>query len=229
MKYYFLFFAFSFLIVRSTAQEITINDSKYREDQFYTGVTYNFFGHKPMGLSQSGFSLGVHGGFIRDMPINRKRNIAIGLGLGLSFSGFNSNVSIIEEKGEYLLSFVDRKVVSYSVNRFSVNMVELPLEFRWRTSTANEFKFWRIYTGFKLGYVFNNSSKFKREENPVKLRNINKFNDFQYGVHFTAGYNTWNFYFYHSLNPIFKDDTKLISGNEFQVSALKVGLLFFIL
>ena len=59
-------------------------DTRYREDQFYVSVTYNLLNNKPSGMSQSGFSSGFHLGFIRDMPINDKRNLAIGIGLGLS-------------------------------------------------------------------------------------------------------------------------------------------------
>ena len=79
---------------------ITVVDDKYREDQFYVSVTYNLLGNKPSGVSQSGFSSGFHFGFIRDMPINEKRNVAIGLGLGFSSNSYNQTLLISEENSE---------------------------------------------------------------------------------------------------------------------------------
>ncbi|GAL78818.1 hypothetical protein JCM19274_3376 [Algibacter lectus] len=64
-------------------------DSKYKEDQFYFGVTYNLLGSRPTDVKQSGFSTGFHLGFIKDMPINAARNKAIGLGIGLSANSYN--------------------------------------------------------------------------------------------------------------------------------------------
>ena len=57
-----------------------IDDLKYREDQFYTGITYNFLENKPSGISQQGLSGGLHFGFIRDFPINKNSTRAIGIG-----------------------------------------------------------------------------------------------------------------------------------------------------
>ena len=59
-------------------QAIIEKDDLYREDQFYFGVTYNLLGKMPQEMSQNGFSSGFHLGFIRDMPINKNRNITFG-------------------------------------------------------------------------------------------------------------------------------------------------------
>ena len=68
--------------------------SKYREDQFYVSATYNLLGNKPEDVSQRGFSTGFHLGFIRDIPINERRNIALGVGIGLSSNSYNQNILI---------------------------------------------------------------------------------------------------------------------------------------
>lgn len=217
------------LVLFAQAQTIQVVDDKYREDQFYGGVTYNFFENQPNGLQQNGFSLGVHAGFIRDMPINTRRNVALGLGIGLSSSGFNNNILISKKEGNYTFQIIDKQKIIYTINRFVTHMVELPIEFRWRTSTAKEFKFWRIYSGFKLGYVFYNSSRFDTKTETFRLRQINTFNPIQYGVNISVGYNTWNFYVYYALNPIFKEGTQLITNTPIAVRAVKVGLQFYML
>ena len=71
-----------------------ISDSLYREDQIYIGVTYNALINLPTGVSQNSFSTGLNLGVIRDFPINKRRNVAIGLGLGYSVNLFNQNIKI---------------------------------------------------------------------------------------------------------------------------------------
>jgi hypothetical protein len=212
------------------AQEDTIKDvdSLYKEDQFYAGVTYNLLGKKPDGLSQSGFSTGFHFGFINDMPLNKNRNVAIGIGLGYSINSFNQNLLIIKENtAGYSYNLLDGSN-TYSKNTFYSNLIEIPIEFRWRTSTPSEYDFWRIYAGFKLGYAVSNGAKFKGEPESFKHKNISDFNNFQYGLTLSAGYNTWNIYVYYGLNPVFSSEA-ILNGNVVETNAVKVGLMFYIL
>jgi hypothetical protein len=203
-------------------------DTNYKEDQFYFGVTYNLLKQKPSGVSQSGFSTGFHFGFIKDMPINKKRNVAIGVGLGASINSFNQNMLIDKQDGEYVYSVLNDNETPYSKNKFTHYLIEAPIEFRWRTSTPSEYKFWRVYTGVKLGYLVANSSKFIGDSNSIKLSNITDFNKLQYGLTLSAGYNTWNVHLYYALNSIFNNDAK-ISNEELNMSAVKIGLIFYIL
>ena len=100
-------------------------------------------------------------GFIRDFPINKMRNVALGIGLGLSSNSYNQNLLILKDDSSNLsYSIIDENETSFTKNKFTTYLVEIPFEFRWRRSTPTEYKFWRIYAGFKIGYVFANSSKF---------------------------------------------------------------------
>ncbi|MBU2938345.1 PorT family protein [Lacinutrix sp. C3R15] len=203
-------------------------DSLYKEDQFYIGATYNLLVKRPSGVSQSGFSSGFHLGYIKDMPLNTRRNVAIGLGLGISSNSFNQNMLIdTDSDNNYNYSVIDDSETSYSKNKFTTYMIEMPLEFRWRTSTATEYKFWRIYTGLKLGYIIANTSKFIGDTT-IKNTNISDFNKLQYGFTISAGYNTWNIHFYYALNSIFNKDAQ-IDGTSLNMHALKLGLMLYIL
>ena len=66
-------------------------DPKYREDQFYTSISYNLLQGKPANYSQYSFSTGLTVGFLRDMPINKNRTYAIAAGLGYSYSNIKHN------------------------------------------------------------------------------------------------------------------------------------------
>jgi Outer membrane protein beta-barrel domain len=202
-------------------------DALYREDQFYFGVTYNLLGNMPQGMSQNGFSSGFHLGFIRDIPINKKRTIAFGLGVGYSANSYNQNLLISKDQSGSL-NYSLLESASFSKNKFSTHLFEIPFEFRWRTSSTDLYKFWRIYTGFKLSYLFTSTSKFIGSPQNINLKNIDDFNRIQYGLTLSFGYNTWNAYVYYALNPIFKNEVKL-NGKSIDINAIKIGLIFYIL
>lgn len=219
---------FSLQLCYSQNDSISSVDNFYKEDQFYVGITYNLLTKEPSNLSQNGFSNGIHFGFIKDMPINSDRNIAFGIGLGYSLNSFNQNL-LIEEgmEGTFNYSILDDSR-SYLKNKFSNQIVELPIEFRWRTSTVSDYRFWRIYTGFKLGYVVTSTTKFTDELVELKYRNISDFNKLQYGLTLSAGYNTWNLYMYYGLNPVFSEDV-ILNDEKINTSTIKIGLMFYIL
>lgn len=234
MKILVSFIVFCSLSVSLWAQEPNAVDSifvdnNYREDQFYFSVTYNFLKNKSDDIKQSGFSSGIHFGVIRDFPFNERRNKAFGIGLGLSANSYNQNMMISEDSnGHYNYQIIDESQISINRNKFTTYLIEVPIQYRWRTSTAIDYKFWRIYTGVQLGYVFYNSSKFTGSIDPVKLNNISDFNKLQYGLTLSAGYSTWNFSVYYCLNPIFKDTAQLDDAN-IKMNTIKVGLIFYVL
>ncbi|WP_296314567.1 porin family protein [Winogradskyella sp. UBA3174] len=202
----------------------------YREDQFYVSITYNLLSNKPENenVSQSGFSSGFHFGFIRDMPINERRNKALGIGIGISTNSYNQNISILEIDNEITYGIIDESEINVSKNKFTTYLVEVPFEFRWRTSTRTDYNFWRIYTGFKLGYLVYNTTKFKSNAGDVNLLNLDDFNRLQYGLTLSIGYSTWNFHAYYGLNPIFGNNARL-GDNGLDIKSFKIGLMFYIL
>ena len=226
--YGILFVLLSINLCYAQEDSLATGDKLYKEDQFYISTTYNLLGKKPNSLSQRGFSVGIHFGIIKDIPINDARNKAIGIGLGYSLNSFNQNLLISTDENDNIVYSLLETNNSYGKNKFSNQLIELPIEFRWRTSTATEYKFWRIYTGFKLGYTLTNAAIHKGDLGSFKHRNINDFNKFQYGLTLSAGYNTWNLYLHYVLNPVFSKSATL-HGNSIDANVLKVGLMFYIL
>ncbi|MFG6685002.1 porin family protein [Mariniflexile sp. HNIBRBA6329] len=225
-KVLFIFFGAQFCY--SQTDSLSAVDHLYKEDQFYIGITYNLLGKKPSGLKQSGFSSGLHFGIIKDMPLNEARDVAIGVGLGVSLNSFNHNLFIKKDSDGNLSYSILDDGSGYSKNKFNRQLIELPIEFRWRTSTPTEYDFWRIYAGFKLGYLVNSTTKFKGDGGSFKYHNIEDFNKLQYGLTLSAGYNTWNLHLYYGLNPIFSKNA-VLNGNDMNTNILKVGLMFYIL
>ncbi len=201
-------------------------DSLYREDQFYFAVTYNSLVNTPTGVSQNKFSSGVSLGFLRDMPVNANRTWAIATGLGFTYNNFNQNLIVNEQNGvvDYQLIPAD---VSVDKNKFSQLSVDVPIELRWRTSTYESHKFWRIYTGLKFSYLLYDRSLFNGSQERIVVQNNADFNALQYGTYLAAGYNTVNLYMYYGLNPLFQKAT--LNGASVNMRAFNLGVIFYIL
>lgn len=230
-----LFFSCLFLVSFFTvfSQEETTTETKptvkidslYREDQFYISLTYNSIMKSP-GLAQDRFSAGLSFGFLRDMPINKSRTFAVATGLGLSYKNYYQNLAITGSKDAPIYN-----VVSYddiNTNKFYSYLLEAPLEFRWRNSTPESYKFWRIYGGMKFSYVMYNKSVYKGLDQTIKITNNKDVNRFQYGVYLSTGYNTWNLYAYYSLNSLFKSSARTPT-EQVDIRTLNMGLIFYIL
>ncbi|MDA7825117.1 PorT family protein [bacterium] len=211
--------------VKAQVNQTIEQDSLYREDQFYVSVTYNALIDLPNNVSQNSFSTGVHLGAIRDFPLNKRRNIALALGLGYSFNSFNQNIRI---SGYNPYNYTILESYNYSKNNFTQHFIEVPFEFRWRTSNAQSYKFWRVYTGLKLGYLIASKSVFNDRSGSDNQKNLTDLNKLQYGLTMSIGYNTWNGYIYYGLNPVF-NDVSTIDLQSIDMSALKIGLIFYLL
>lgn len=212
-------------------QESTVDgnaDLRYREDQFYFGITYNVLTNAPSGIVSKGLTGGLHGGFLRDFPINERRNLAVAVGLGLTYDQFGQNLFIGEDvDGNSIFRILDGNV-DYDQNRFGMATIEVPFEFRWRTSTPTDYKFWRIYAGARVGYAYYYKSTFKQDGNIVDQRNIPEFDPLRLAATLSFGYGTFNFFASYSINPFFKDaHTK--EGEKIDLRTLKVGLIFYLL
>jgi len=201
-------------------------DSLYREDQFYFGFTLNTLQNKPAGLTQDKFSSGFSLGFLRDMPINKKRTIAIAPGLGFSYNNYNQNLAITELNQIPVYSIID-PTITYNKNRFTQFLVEVPIEFRWRTSTYDSHKFWRIYGGFKMGYLIYDKSVYEDAQGKIVITNNKDFNKFQYGAYLSAGYNSINVYAYYGLNSLFQ--SAKTANESIDMNSLNIGIMFYIL
>lgn len=225
MKNFITYTLCLFAFYSISAQEVAV-DSLYREDQFYIGGTFNLLFNKPEYVTQSGFSGGFHLGFIRDMPINKKRNLAFGVGVGYSFNVYNQNLLLRKnDAGETL--FTTSGSSSFMTNRFTTHLIEMPLEFRWRTSTAVSHKFYRLYTGIRMGYLASFAYKYTDDSTDLRLTNFKELDKLRIGANLTFGWNTFNFYFYYSLNPLF--NKALIEEDSIGFNAAKIGLMFYIL
>jgi hypothetical protein len=224
----------SWVAIAQNEQQSNTTDLKYLEDQFYLGITYNFLLDKPTNFTQRNFSYGLQGGLIKDIPLNPSRTFALGIGLGYAINSFYSNMLATKSangisyeliSGNSIL--VEGEEIDVKRNKIETHLVELPIEFRWRNSTPQDYKFWRVYSGIKLGYAFSARSKLVTDIDKTAFTNPD-IRKFQYGLMFNFGYNTFNIHIYYSLNGLFEDGIS-VESEEIKLKPLQVGLIFYIL
>lgn len=201
-------------------------DSLYREDQFYFGFTYNTLMNKPAGLSSNKLSTGLSAGFLRDMPINKTRTVAIASGIGFTYNKYNQNLEIHKTDQTPVYSIIDANT-TFSKNKFSQLLVDVPIELRWRTSTYESHKFWRIYGGLKFSYLIYDKSIYNDDQGKIVVSGNKDFNKLLYGAYISSGYNTINVYLYYGLNSMFK--SAKIDGQPINMKSLSIGVIFYIL
>lgn len=208
---------FAFFLVSIFGQPLYAQseDIKYREDQIYVGLSYPILSNDDFSITQNKFSHRLYVGFVRDIPLNKKRTFGLGVGLGYNHTILYSNL-MYNNFFETLQSASD-----YKENKWQIGSVELPFEFRWRTSTPTQYKFWRIYSGITSSYEIIHSSFFKPNEGEATKNDL-PTNKFKIGYHINIGNNTWNIRYYYALNQFFK------SQNHPNINFSSIGLIFYI-
>lgn len=225
-----VFSTIQFVNSQETNTQNTI-DHSYLEDQFYAGIGYNFLLNKPEPVIQRNLSYNLQLGIIKDIPLNKKRNFGLGIGIGYATNSYYTNMVAIEsEQGIiYRLAIGDE---GFDRSKFETHAVEFPLEIRWRTSNPVDYKFWRIYAGFKAEYLFSRRSKLIAENTNQFEGNTTFSNSsieqWQYGVMLNFGYNTWNLHLYWAISD-FLNENATFENERLDLNPLRLGLIFYIL
>ncbi|MET2983599.1 porin family protein [Aureibaculum conchae] len=228
VKYFLFFFMICGVLSAqndNTQSNDTIVDNQYLEDQIYVGLSYILMNNLPKGISSNGFSNSLAFGFIKDLPLNERRNFALGIGLGYGRHTYYQNLKITKVENITEFGIAD----NFKNNKFSMHTLEMPIELRWRTSTINKYKFYRIYFGGKISYAFATNSRFREnDKNSIKVNGIDELNKLQYGLTLSMGYGTWNVNVYYGLSDLFSN-ANLSETTPIKIRDFRVGLIFYIL
>ena len=201
---------------------IKVTDPFYREDQIYFGVTHSLITNKPNNFSPNSISIGTNFGLLRDIPINKQRTFAVAPGIGMAMYNLRNNLVLVDmEKYEFE---IDNNTASKNVQKLTY--LEIPIEFRWRTSKVHSHKFWRVYTGVKYSYLLNSKTKYDGDLGSFNYNNKSLLEKSNLGVYVSAGFNTWNLYAYYGFKPLYTKNTQL---SDSRLNMINVGLMFYIL
>lgn len=199
-------------------------DSRYLEDQFYAGIGYNFLLNLPDEAVLRNFSYAIQLGFIKDLPITKARNFGFGLGIGYGVNSYYSNLRATNTNGTITYDIVAND--DFDRSKFETHAIDFPFEIRWRNSTFDDYKFWRIYGGVKASYLFSRRSKLVSNLGDQSFQNPN-IARWQYGATLSFGYNTWNLQLYYALNGLLNEGA--LNAVPIDIKPLTVGIIFYIL
>jgi len=223
MRQYLVIFFLSLSAIALAQKDSLQLGDRYADDQLYIGISYNQLYDQPDLVNRSGFSYGLSAGFMKDIILTKSGRVSFALGAGYGFDAFSHKLKITEEDNTTTFD-TDNTITN---NRISIHNIEFPLELRWRTSSANKYKFWRIYTGFKFSYNFSNTFSYTMDTTSFSFSNISNFNNWQYGATLSIGYATFNIQAYYGIANMFKNGT--LGGAEIKTKVLKFGIIFYIL
>ncbi|MEE9348999.1 MAG: porin family protein [Flavobacteriaceae bacterium] len=223
-----LFLLFSLLIQAQgdLKEEPKTKSGYYLEDQIYIGASYNLLRNKPASVNLRGVSNTIFMGLIRDVPFNEQRNFGMGVGLGYARDTYFHNMKISNSSDQLSVSnFEDFEY--FTSNKLLFHKIEMPIQIRWRKSTIDKYKFFRLYSGVNLSYVFSSKSEF--DLNGIqKYKDLNNINKLQYGLSISMGHGTWNGFVYYGLNSLFKD-VNFNNEDPLNLKSFKFGLMFYIM
>ena len=193
----------------------------YREDQIYFGTSLMLIKSNQEDLKARGLPRHFQFGIIRDMPLIKSGKLSTGLGLGISFERFTTNL-IRSATGLYLLDLNNN---IYDPLSISVQSFEIPISIRWRNSSDRDFAFWRVYGGIKVNWNY----RIKAKQNSSFLTIGEELKKFGTNAYLSFGYNTWNFYLSSPIVSTFDFLNSNQNNSLIKIVPLKVGLIFFIL
>ena len=193
----------------------------YREDQIYFGTSLMLIKSNQEDLKARGLPRHFQFGIIRDMPLIKSGKLSTGLGLGISFERFTTNL-IRSASGLYSLDLNNN---IYNPLSISVQSFEIPISIRWRNSSNRDFAFWRVYGGIKVNWNY----RIKAKQNSNFLTIGEELKKFGTNAYLSFGYNTWNFYLSSPIVSTFDFLNSTQNNSTIKIAPLKVGLIFFML
>lgn len=194
----------------------------FREDQLYLSIAYPYFSDAPSTLIQNKLSYAFSAGFIRDMPINKQRTLAVGIGLGYDQATIYNN-TLFTHAGNTISATVIEG--GYQQNYLRMQSLAVPLELRWRNATETKHAFWRIHTGVSVHFPMQFKSYNQTPTGQINTTKLpSKGTILRWNVHF--GFNTWNISIAHDMQPW---ATFGALNKEYDMKFTKIGLIFYIL
>lgn len=191
------------------------------EDRFLITFTNDGWLGAPDNINLRPYSLGIESHIMYDHQFGKS---ILSFSWGYGFSSHNVHhdgffaTDTTNAQNTRLYPF--QKNYTFTKNKLHATYIEVPLELRLRTKSDSPFK---LYAGFKVGYLVNLHSKTKDAAGKRKFYGIDNVMKLRYGVTGKIGFNTWALSGFYSLTPL------LIEGRGDQLIPYSIGISFFLL
>lgn len=208
-------------------------------DRFFVTLFTDAWQNVPGDMDLRTIQRGINISAMQDMPMGRS-NFSIAAGLEFSSHNLYSDhhylfypdlsyqphlLIALQEKYDFAPLRRD-----YDKNKLSLNYLEVPVQFRYRTRGLN--RTFRIYAGMKAGYLVNAHTKYEgksqyleldgiytsgeaaalvsdtsNKEVKTKEHKLGNLVDYRIGLTAMVGYGSVNLHLYYPLTSVFEDNS----------------------
>jgi len=185
----------------------------FSNDNLIIDVNYDSWLNTPSNVTLKPYSRGINISYLETL-LGQHSNISLAAGFGISCQNYFIDATPeIDNQG--VTSFVNiPDNIDYKTNKLATTYIELPVEIRLRTNKASrKDKSFKIFAGFKAGYLVNNHTKYNGDnidgsgkEIKIKQYNIDNIQKYHYGVSARIGYGKFNITGFYSLTQMFEKD-----------------------
>ncbi len=194
-------------------QEETTSASKFGKfgENFKLGVGLftDIWMNTPDGFEDQWYNRGVDVTGMYNHQLGQS-NFHLGIGASLGMHNLylnNSSLEIDESTGAYMFEEFEGER-NYNTSKVNMTYVDVPVELRYKTDFGLH-----INPGFKVGYLINNSTKYKGTQvldgypdvtAINKQKNLPFFSEFRYGPTMRIGYKWINLTAYYQVSELFE-------------------------
>ncbi len=194
------------------------------KDRLIINLFSDIWSDLPQAMDTRTINRGIGIDYIQEFPLGTS-NFSFAAGLGFASHNLYSNHWYEWVENRHLFLEIPDNL-DYSNNKISLNYINVPVEFRYRT--RNIARTFRIHAGVKAGLLVNAHSKYVGELQPngrdfkLKEGNLENVESFMLGFHGRIGLGRVNLNTFIALTDIFE------GNNAAEASFMSVGLTFIV-
>ena len=184
----------------------------FSDDNLIVDINYDSWLNTPANVTLKPYSSGINVSYLYNL-IGEHSNICLAAGAEVSSQNFF--IDATPELNAGFVNFINiPDSINYKKNKLSTTYIEIPFEIRFRTNKSNrKGKSFKIFAGFKVGYLVNNHIKYKGDsfdgsgkEIKIKQYNIDNIQKYRYGITARIGYGKFNITGFYPLTQLFEKD-----------------------
>ena len=175
------------------------------KDKILIEFTHCAWLNLPRGVRSDWYSRGANFHMFFDFPFG-KSPLSFAFGGGISSHNISGNMTALNLHDSIGggVSLIAREE-PYKKNVFGAKILEVPIEFRFRTRKARSFK---LTLGGKVGYTVQNFNKLFDDNGKRKIFDLKGYNPWRYGAVFRIGYEQFYLSCFYSFSSVFKKSNK---------------------
>lgn len=169
-------------------------------------------------VNQKWFGRGISVSLMYDYPLQRDGRVSFAAGGAFTSHNYYTDGLVQKSGGTELVKFTKQPSSIKDRGKISVNYVDVPLEFRFRTAEDKREHRWKLGVGARVGYLIQVHEKtFDNNDRKSKLYHYPHVAKFRYGPTVRFGYGAVMLTGYYSLSTFFQEGKSVNDINAFSV------------